>query len=77
MIFRLSQTLNAKIRAGAVPTLPLDENPFADWSAHLFVVHRAQYILLSNTRSLYSTVIYIKRIHNANNFIATAYSTNP
>ena len=37
MIFRLSQKLNAKIKAGTLRMLPLDENPFADWSAHLFV----------------------------------------
>jgi hypothetical protein len=50
MIFRLSQTLNAKVKAGALPTLPLDEIPFADWSAHLFRAGRVQYILLT-TRS--------------------------
>ncbi len=32
MILRLSQKLNAKIKAGALPAVPLDENPFADWS---------------------------------------------
>jgi hypothetical protein len=54
MIFRLSQKLNAKIKGGTLPTLPPDDNPFADWSAHLFLADRAQYILLSNTKSLYS-----------------------
>lgn len=62
MILRLSQKLNTKIRAGTLPSLPLDENPYADWSAHLFVVNRTQYILLSNTKSLYSTVIIGKGI---------------
>jgi hypothetical protein len=56
MIFRLSQKLNAKVKAGALGTLPLHENPFADWSAHLFVAGRTQYLLLRNTKSLYSTV---------------------
>ena len=28
MIFRLSQKLNTKIKAGALPVLPLDDNPF-------------------------------------------------
>lgn len=36
MIFRLSQKLNTKIKAGTLRALPLDENPLADWSAHLF-----------------------------------------
>ncbi len=56
MIFRLSQKLNAKIKAGTLKTLPLGENPFADWSAALLVADRTQYILLSNTKSLYGDV---------------------
>jgi hypothetical protein len=74
MLFRLSQKLNAKIKAGTLRTLPLDENPFADWSAHLFVAGRTQYILLSNTKSLYSTVTYGKGITNDSNFIERALS---
>ena len=54
MIFRLSQKLNAKIEAGILTAHPLNENAFADWSAHLFVAGRTQYLLLSNTKSLYS-----------------------
>jgi hypothetical protein len=52
MIFRLSQKLNAKIEAGALRALPLHENALADWSAHLFVAGRAQYLLVSKTKSL-------------------------
>lgn len=72
MIFRLSQKLNAKIKAGSLPALPLDENPFADWSAHLFVADRTQYIILSNTKSLYSTVMFGKGITNDSHFIERA-----
>ncbi|HEX4142979.1 MAG TPA: hypothetical protein VHY91_05475 [Pirellulales bacterium] len=75
MIFRLSQKLNAKIKAGDLPALPLDENPFADWSAHLFVANRTQYILLSNTKSLYSVVIYGKGITDEGRFIERAVSS--
>jgi hypothetical protein len=57
MIFRLSDKLNTKIRAGTLAALPLDENPFADWSGGLFVVGGSPYILLTNTKSLYSTVL--------------------
>ena len=42
MIFRLSQKLIDKIKGGTLATLPLDENPFADWSAGLFLVGRSQ-----------------------------------
>ena len=75
MIFRLSQKLNAKIKAGTLPALPLDENPFADWSAGLFVTDRTQYILLSNTKSLISTVMYGKGITDDSDFIKRALSS--
>jgi hypothetical protein len=69
MIFRLSQKLNAKIKAGPLVELPLDDNPLADWSAHLFLVGRTQYILVSNTKSLYSTVILGKGINSHRAFV--------
>jgi len=74
MIFRLSQKLNTKIKAGPSESLPLHENPFADWSAHLFIADRTQYILLSNTKSLYSVVMYGKGITNDSYFILRALS---
>lgn len=48
MIFRLSQKLNTRIKAGTLGALPLDDNPFADWSAHLFVAGRTQYTTAVN-----------------------------
>jgi hypothetical protein len=72
MIFRLSQKLNAKIKAGVLRTLPLDENPLADWSAHLFVAGGTQYLLVSNTKSLYSTVMYGRGITTYSHFIELA-----
>ena len=74
MIFRLSQKLNAKIKAGTLPTLPPHENAFVDWSAHLFLVSRTQYILLCNTKSLFSTVMYGKGLTNHDQFIKQALS---
>ena len=75
MIFRLTQKLSDRIEAGVLSALPLHENPLADWSAHLFVVQRVQYILLSNTPSLYSTVMYRKGITDASSFIDRALSS--
>jgi hypothetical protein len=72
MIYRLSQKLNAKIKAGALRALPLDGNPLADWSAYLFVAGRTQYLLLSNTRSLYSTVMHGRGITTDSHFIERA-----
>ena len=72
MILRLSQKLCTKIKAGSLKTMPLDANPFADWSAHLFVADRTQYIIVSNTKSLYSTVLFSKGITNDSHFTERA-----
>jgi hypothetical protein len=74
MIFRLSNKLSAKLKVGTVPSLPLDENPFADWSGHLFIADRTQYILLTNTKSLYSVVMFGRGITD-DNFIVRALSS--
>jgi hypothetical protein len=75
MILRLSQKLCTKFKAGSLKTVPLDENPFADWSAHLFVADRTQYIIVSNTKSLYSTVLFGKGITDDSQFIERALSS--
>jgi hypothetical protein len=75
VIFRLSQKMNAKIRAGALASLATDDNPFADWSAQLFLAGRVQYILLSNTKALYSVVMYGKGITDDSVFIDRALTS--
>ena len=75
MIFRLTQNLNTKIKAGPMAVAPLDENPYADWSARLFTADRTQYILISNTRALYSTVMYGRGITRDDQFIERALSS--
>lgn len=65
MILRLSTKLNTKIKAGTLKSMPLDENPYADWSCHLFTADRAQYILMTNTQSLYSSVMFGRGITDA------------
>lgn len=75
MILRLSQKLAMKIKAGALPARPMHDNPFADWSAHLFLAGRTQYIIVSNTKSLYSTVFFGKGISNESHFIECALSS--
>lgn len=75
MIPRLSQKLNAKIKAGKLTEMPLDENPYADWSSHLFTAARTQYIILTNTPSLYSCVMYGRGITDDSTFIDRALDT--
>ena len=72
MIFRLTQKLARKIAVSPPQRLPLDENPFADWSANLFTAQRTQYILLTNTASLYSMLMYGRGITDDNEFIQLA-----
>jgi hypothetical protein len=74
MIFRLSQALAKKLKEGTLPSVPLDENPYADWSAHLFTADRTQYIIVTNTASLYSVVMYGKGITDYSEFIDRALS---
>jgi len=72
MIFRLSQKLNGKIKAGTLDALAMDDNPFADWSSHIFIAGRTQYIIICNTKSLYSTVMFAKGIATESQFIVRA-----
>jgi hypothetical protein len=72
MIFRVSQKLAKKIEEAPAQSLPLDSNPFVDWSAHLFMADRTQYIILTNTPSLYSAVMYGRGISTDDQFIDRA-----
>ena len=62
MILRVTAKLGRKIGISPPESLPADPNPFADWTAHLFTADRVQYILIANTQSLYSMVMYGKGI---------------
>jgi len=75
MVFRLSRKLAKKLKAAATDTLPLDENPYADWSAHLFTAGRTQYIIVTNTKSLYSVVMQGRGITSDRQFIERALNT--
>jgi hypothetical protein len=59
MIFRLTAKLAKKIGLDPLPLLSRDKrkDPLLDWSAHLFTVQRTQYILVTNSESLYSLVM--------------------
>jgi hypothetical protein len=74
MIYRLSQKLAKKLRTPLPKPAPANPNPFADWSGHLFTADRTQYLILTNTLSLYSTVIYGRGISNDSQFLDRALS---
>ena len=75
MIVRLSAKLGKKLKFSPTKVLPAHTNPFADWSAHLFTADRAQYILISNTASLYSRVIFGRGITDDGKFLDRAISS--
>jgi hypothetical protein len=72
VIFRLSTKLAAKLKVTPSKVLPLEENPFADWSSHIFTADRTQFVIVTNTASLYSTVFYGRGIPSDSHFIERA-----
>jgi len=68
VIFRISAKLAKKIHLDYEQALPPSPNPFLDWSADLFTANRAQYILISNSASLYSVAIYGKGVTRESRF---------
>ena len=74
MIIRLTQRLAKKIKISPSLNHSIDVNAYADWSAHLFTSERAQYIIVSNTTSLYSIVMHGGGITDSNKFIQSILS---
>ena len=66
---RVSNKLGKKIDSPPEQDLSMHENPYLDWSAHLFRAPRKQYILFTNTASLYSVVIRGKGVTHEGDFI--------
>jgi len=73
MIIRLTQRLAKKIKESPSQNYPVGPNAYADWSAHLFTAKRAQYIIVSNTTSLYSIVMHGGGITDSNKFIQSVF----
>lgn len=57
LLLRPTQALAKKIKVRLTESRPLNENRFADWTARLFRVMQVQYVLATNTASLYSVVL--------------------
>lgn len=69
MIIRLTQKLVKKIKVAPTTVESRTENPFTDWTANLFTVGRAQYIILTHSASLYSVVFPGRGINDSGKFI--------
>jgi hypothetical protein len=72
MIFRLSTKLSAKLKVALRDVLPADPDPFADWSGHVFTADRTQFLIVTNTASLYSTVFPGSGVSSDRQFIERA-----
>lgn len=69
MILRLSSKLAKKLKVTTQEVLPLDSNPLADWSAHLFVAGRTQVVIVTNSAALYSVLFQGRGIGNGKQFV--------
>jgi hypothetical protein len=74
MVFRVSAKLGKKAHLCYEQSLPPAANPLLDWSADLFTADRVQYIIVSNTTSLYSIVIYGRGVTNETLFLQDSIS---
>lgn len=54
MILRFSSKLSKKLGFTPQESMLLCDNPYLDWSGHLFRANRIQHIILTNTPTLYS-----------------------
>lgn len=75
MLFRPSLKLATRIKVSKLVELPLNGNPLGDWSGNIFNVSRTQYIILSNTKSLYSYLMLAKGITTEQAFVARSMET--
>jgi hypothetical protein len=69
MIFRLTQKMAKKIKESPNINYSLAANPYTDWSAHLFTADRMQYLIITNTASLYSIISYARGMTDMDSFI--------
>jgi hypothetical protein len=72
MIFRVTSRLATKLGVEPVPPLPLSKSFLHDWTAHFFMAGRLQYIILTNTATLYSAVILGRGNTGVSSFIKNA-----
>lgn len=75
VILRVSAKLGKKIRMDYEQALPPSPNPLLDWSADLFTADRTQYILLTNTASLYSLVMFGRGVTGETRLFADTIAT--
>lgn len=71
MILRFTQKLGCRLKIGKLKPMPMDKAPVTDWTAHVFYSDRVPFILVSNTATLYSTVLFAKGLTGLSVFLTT------
>lgn len=74
MILRISDDLGRKIKDRPTKVLALDANRYADWSTRLFTESRAQYIMITNSASLYTMIMFGTGINDSLTFTSRVTS---
>lgn len=76
MIFRLTLKLQKKIGLTSLQAIQVDKNrnPLLDWNMNLFTSNRVQYVILTNTASLYSMIMTGRGITNDKQLVHEALS---
>jgi len=74
MIMRITAKLGKKIGISPKVALPAEPNPYTDWTANIFRAPRTEYIVLTNTHSLYSVIMPGAGITNEGAFVKRAFS---
>ena len=71
MIIRFTQKLATKIKAPKLEYLEPSEEAILDWTANIFTAGKKQYILFTNSETLFSIIFPSAGINNSNKFIAS------
>lgn len=74
LIFRLTQKLATKLKIAPTTALPRAADPLTDWTANLFVANRSQYIIVTNSATLYSVIFPGRGITKPEHFIERTYA---
>ena len=73
LIFRVTQKLATKLKIAPTSALPRADDPLTDWTANLFVADRSQYIIVTNSATLYSVIFPGRGITKPEHFIERTY----
>jgi len=75
MIIRVTQRLARKIKVAPAASVPLQDHPLLDWTAHLFMVSRWQCVIITNSVCLYSVVLPGKGLSSETTFLDRCFQT--